>query len=104
MACTSVPEVCPQAGCLGVSVGVLLLHNGQGCAAVALVGGPGRSAVRLIPWVGELSIKRDRVLFRAPPESEVSIRDFVPCVDLGASLAAEEETVAAAIIQAAKTQ
>ena len=92
------PErVCPQAGCKGVALGVLLIHKGAGCAAVALVSTPGRSPTRLIPWVGELTLKRDMVAFRDPPESEVVVRDFVPCTELAARLADREPQVREAV-------
>jgi hypothetical protein len=73
---------CPDAGCEGGSVGVLLLRDGDGCAAVALVGVPGRGRVRLASWVGAVEIKKYEVEFREPPESSVKVKDFVKCTDL----------------------
>jgi hypothetical protein len=96
------PErVCPQAGCRGISVGVLLVHTRGGCAAVALVTPPGRSASVLVPWIGRVTLKRDMVRFREPPESQVIIRDFVPCAELSAHLAAGDEVIRAALARAA---
>jgi hypothetical protein len=96
------PErVCPQAGCKGVALGVLLVHNGTGCAAVALISTPGRSATRLVPWVGELTLKKDVVPFREPPESQVVIRDFALCTELAAKLA-EREPIIREAVRAAK--
>lgn len=99
------PErVCPQAGCKGLALGVLLVHNGAGCAAVALVSQPGRAPTRLIPWVGELTLKRDMIPFREPPESEVIIRDFVPCTELAQRLSEREPAVKEAVRRASKPE
>lgn len=97
------PErVCPQAGCKGVSLGVLLVHKAEGCAAVALVSRPGRSAAQLVPWAGKVTVKRDFVPFREPPESEIVVHDFVPCGDLAAALSEKEPAVRAAVRGASK--
>ncbi len=92
------PErVCPQAGCKGVSLGVLLVHKGTGCAAVALLSAPGRSETLLVPWAGELTLKRARIPFREPPESEVVVRDFALCSELAAKMAEREPTIREAV-------
>jgi len=77
------PErVCTQSGCLGSRVGVLLIHRGGGCAAVALVGTPGRSMTRLVPWAGDIGLKSRQIRFRDYPESSVIVDDLVPCGEL----------------------
>jgi len=77
---------CPDAGCPGGSVGVLILREGAGCAAVALVGVPGRGHIRLAAWAGQLELKKYEVEFRDPPESQVKIKDYVKCTDLIAEM------------------
>lgn len=84
---------CPQGGCEGIGVGVLLLHSGGGCAAIALLSGPGRSTTQLIPWAGSVQLKNNHLPFREPPESHISVRDFVPCDRLLQKLSAKEEDV-----------
>jgi hypothetical protein len=79
---------CPEAGCKGGSINVLLLKSSpSGCALVFLVGKPGRSAIRLVPWVGKLELKKDEVGFRDPPESQVTIRDYARCEDVAKATA-----------------
>ena len=81
------PErVCPQSGCKAMTVGVLLTHSGGGCTAIALISGSGKAAAKLAPWSGKVDLKRSSVPFREYPESEVTIRDAVPCDQLVASL------------------
>lgn len=89
---------CPDAGCPGGSVGVLLLREGSGCAAVALVGVPGRSRIRLAAWAGTLELKKYEVEFREPPESSVRIKDYVACTDLVAKLSEPSVDVDRAIV------
>ena len=92
------PErVCPQAGCKGVSVGALLVHHEEGCAVVALIGQPGRSSVRMVPWAGKVILKSETVPFREPPESYVTIRDLVPCKTILSELTEEGPAVEKAI-------
>lgn len=79
------PErVCPQAGCLGLSVGAVLMHHeSKGCAAVLLTGQPGRSDSTLTPWMGELTLRSTSAPFRGdPPESFVRVKDFASCRQL----------------------
>jgi len=78
------PErVCPRGGCKGASVGVLLARAGSGgCAAVALVSGPGPTAARLVPWIGRIELTANVVPFRAPPESAIEVQDYVRCAKL----------------------
>lgn len=81
------PErVCPRSGCAGPSVGAVLVHAKGGCVAVALVTPPGASASRILPWAGLVKIKNAQVPFREPPESQLTVRDAVPCGDLVAAL------------------
>lgn len=92
------PErVCPQKGCKAKTLGVLLLHRGGGCTAIALVGQPGKSPTKLVPWAGVVTLKKDEVPFRDYPESEVTIRDAVPCGELMSKLAENEKDIAAAL-------
>lgn len=77
------PErVCPQTGCQAVSVGALLVHQGDACLVVGLVSGPGQSPATLVPWVGQVDLRATSVPFREPPESWITIRDFQPCASL----------------------
>lgn len=92
------PErVCPKAGCAAITVGVLLTAQGGGCTAVALVSGAGQSATKLIPWAGKVTLAQTEVPFRDYPESQVTIRDSVPCPELIAKLAAKEAELRGAI-------
>ena len=92
------PErVCPQSGCRASSVGVLLVHQGEGCAAVALIAPPGRSAATMTPWAGEVTLKAQTVPFRGYPESLVKIGDFARCDALVPSLKAQDNTVLEAL-------
>lgn len=92
------PErVCPQGGCEGISVGALLMREDGGCAVVALVGGPGRSPVRLVPLVGRIRLNGPFVPFREPPESKVTITDFGRCSSLLDELPEHRSDVEAAI-------
>jgi hypothetical protein len=76
------PErTCPAEGCLGTSIGVLLVRVDDGCAAVLQVGPPGREPSRQEVWAGVMNLSLE-VPFREPPESFVKVRDFVPCAQL----------------------
>lgn len=88
---------CPQGGCKGVSVGVLIANQQEGCAAVALVGQPGQTPRRLIPWAGRIERKAMSVAFREPPESYITVTEFTPCATLGDALEAGKPAVAEAI-------
>ncbi len=92
------PErVCPQSGCDGATLGVLLAHGGGGCTAVALVAEAGQSPSKLVPWAGLVRLKREEVGFRDYPESALTIKDAVPCDDLAKALAAKEADILAAL-------
>ena len=96
------PErVCPRAGCTAMTVGVLLTHGGGGCTVVALVSEPGTEPQRLIPWAGLVKLAKDEVPFREYAESQVTIRDSVPCSELLAALSKREAEVVKAIAAAA---
>ena len=96
------PErVCPRAGCVALSVGVMLsIHDGA-CVALALVSAPGQAPARLIPWAGRVRLRVDVVPFREPPEAQVTVEDFVACGDLLTQLNAHEGEVVAALRSAA---
>ncbi len=90
------PErACPLQGCRGVSVGVLLGAEGGGCVAVAWVGAPAGGPVTLVPWAGSVELSRGEIGFREPPESVVTVREYVPCDGLSDHLqdAALEEAL-----------
>lgn len=92
------PErVCPRGGCEGTSVNVLFSRSGPGCMVVALVGKPGESSIKLIPWAGVVELRSDLVPFREPPESQVTIKDYVPCDKLIQAMNDNESFVEAAI-------
>jgi hypothetical protein len=77
------PErVCPRAGCKAMTVGVLLYAREGGCVAVALVAGPGKGAQQLVPWGGEVKLKKAVVPFREPPESAITVKDFARCDEM----------------------
>lgn len=82
------PErVCPrERGCKAVSLTVLVAHEGGGCAAVAVIGKPGMSDLRLVPLAGRVSLSSTSVPFRAPPESVLTTHELVPCRDLATSV------------------
>ena len=82
-------------------MGVLLVHSRGGCAAVALIASPGKSAAHMVPWIGTVALKGQMVRFRAPPESEVIVRDFVPCDQLVSRLTERESDLRAAILRVA---
>ncbi len=91
------PErVCPRSGCKAVSVGILLARSGKGCAAAALISGPGTGPARIVPWLAKVSTNRTSVPFREPPEQAVSVSDYVPCASV-ATAAGSDEDVAKAL-------
>jgi hypothetical protein len=88
------PErVCPMAGCEAMTVGILLLHEADGCAALALVSPPGASPTTIVPWAGDVRLHATVASFRDPPESHVTVEDFVPCSALLSSLDDHKEPV-----------
>ena len=97
------PErVCPKTGCTGVSVGLLLSRQGQGCLVLALVSRPGVSPTRLVPWVGKVQLRADTVGFREWPESQITVADYIPCNSLLTTMDAQEAAIAAALKAAAQ--
>ena len=88
---------CPRAGCVAMTVGVLIARHQSACVVVALVSGPGQSATQLVPWVGDVTVNRSAVPFREPPESSMTITDFAVCDDVVAQLSGREGAVAAVI-------
>lgn len=96
------PErVCPKTGCDAMSVGVLFSRNQNSCIAVAIVNAPGVSQTKLVPWGGEVVLKSDTIQFRDPPESFVTIKDYVPCDQLTAEMTKQDSFVEAAVRAAA---
>ena len=96
------PErVCPKTGCTGVSVGLLLSRQGQGCLVLALVSRPGVSPTRIVPWVGKVQLRADTVGFREWPESQITVADYVPCNSLLTTMDAQEAAIADALKAAA---
>jgi hypothetical protein len=74
------PErVCPRAGCIAFTVGVLLHRNQAGCVAIALVSGPGTSSAKLVPWGGNVRLRSNVVPFREPPETQITVTDYLRC-------------------------
>lgn len=97
------PErVCPQGGCVGASVGLLLSRSGNGCLVLALVSRPGPSPTKIVPWVGKVQLRTDTIGFREWPESQIVVSDFVPCNALLTTMDAGEASVAAALRAAAQ--
>ncbi|MBA3549956.1 MAG: hypothetical protein H0T76_26050 [Nannocystis sp.] len=97
------PErVCPKTGCAGVSVGLLLSRQGQGCLVLALISRPGVSPTRIVPWVGKVQLRADTVGFREWPESQITVADYIPCSSLLTTMDSQEANVAAALQAAAR--
>lgn len=97
------PErVCPRTGCAGVSVGLLLSRQGQGCLVLALVSRPGVAPTRIVPWVGQVQLRADTVSFREWPESQITVADYVPCASLLTTMDAQEGAIADALRAAAQ--
>lgn len=96
------PErVCPKAGCDAMSINILFNKNSNSCVAVALINAPGTSPTKLIPWGGLVELKSDTIQFRDMPENFVKIKDYVPCDQLVAQMAAQDSFIEAAIRAAA---
>jgi hypothetical protein len=92
------PErVCPQTGCSAMTVGALLVQKGTGCAALALVAGPGMSSTTIVPWVGAVQVHDSDVPFREYPENHVSFDDLVSCSTLLDQLEEHKPEIVAAI-------
>jgi hypothetical protein len=92
------PErVCPRSGCHAISVGAVLLRSGNGCAAAALVSGPGTVPARIVPWAGNVQMGASSVPFRQPPEKEIAVTDFQSCNAIDGDLSQHEADVEAAI-------
>jgi hypothetical protein len=86
------PErVCPRSGCKAVSVGVLLARAGKGCAAAALISGPGPVPARVVPWLGSIRANQTSVPFRQPPEGAVDVKDYLPCADVASAAGADDD-------------
>lgn len=97
------PErVCPQGGCRGVAVGAVVAHQGGGCVSVATVSEGGESAARLVPWGGQVRLKKEESPFREPPESLVQVTDFAPCGELLDEMATRTTALEKAIADAAR--
>jgi hypothetical protein len=74
------PErVCPQSGCRGLSIGLMLGHDAGGCAALAVVGPPGPVDQGVVTLAGEVTVADGAVPFRTPPETRAVVHEFVPC-------------------------
>src|SRR5690606_7658048 len=97
------PErVCPKTGCAGVSVGLLLSRQNQGCLVLALISSPGVAPTKIVPWVGKVQLRSDTVGFREWPESQIVVSDLVPCNALLVTMDAAEPAIAAALQAAAQ--
>lgn len=74
------PErVCPRQGCKAMSAGALLIRKENKCVVLGLVSRWGKAPFTMIPWIGKVTLAKEVVPFREPPESEVTIVDWVPC-------------------------
>lgn len=92
------PErVCPRGGCDGMPVNVVFSRNGNACVVVAVIGSPGETPQRLVPWAGVITLRSDTVPFRDPPESQITVKDFIPCDQLLKVMTDNESFVEAAI-------
>lgn len=88
---------CPQGGCEGLSLGLLLAHVQGGCAAVAIIGGPGRTPRRLVPWAGRTELKAMQSEFRGQPESLMTFKEMVPCEDLVRAMGERDDAIGEAL-------
>lgn len=97
------PErVCPQSGCEAMTVGVLLLHDEQGCAAVALISRANGGNVVMIPWVGDVTLQAGSISPRTHPEDSITVTDFAPCGSVLTRLSEHEADVTTALLRAAE--
>lgn len=95
------PErACPRKGCRAATVGAVLAHEGGGCAVVGLVTRPGTGGTVLVPWAGDVDLGPGVQTFREPPESLLTVQDFVPCDQLSAALPDGHEAVLGALREA----
>jgi hypothetical protein len=77
------PErVCPREGCLARSYGAVVAKNAGGCTVVAVVGDPGPEPLQLLPWAGGVRLASERVAFREPPESAITVTEHAKCAEL----------------------
>ncbi len=90
-------RVCPRAGCVGMSLGALLLHDRGGCAILALVSAAGTRPARIVPWAARVQVLKKFVPFREPPEAHVRVLDMVPCADILGALDEREPDVQKAL-------
>jgi hypothetical protein len=89
---------CPRPnGCDAPTVSVLFLAEGGACAALVVVSKPGASTQQIVPWIGQVRIKRDNVPFREPTESAVTVDDFASCTNMSESFGEHEAEIVAAI-------
>ncbi len=97
------PErVCPQSGCEAMTIGVLLLHEEQGCAALALISRANGGNVAIVPWVGNSTLTAGSVPPREHPEDSVTVTDFAPCGSIVTGLSEHEADVVTALLRAAE--
>ena len=78
-----------------MTVGVLLARAGKGCAAAALISGPGTAPARIVPWIGSISTSRTSVPFREHPESAIDVKDYLPCTSVATAAGADDDVVKA---------
>jgi hypothetical protein len=90
-------RACPHQGCAGVALGALFLHEGGGCAILALVSSPGKRPALIVPWSGDVEVQKRRVPFREPPEDQVKVRDMVRCTNILETLDEREADVEEAV-------
>lgn len=77
------PErVCPREGCVARSYGAVVARNAGGCTVVVVVGEPGPEPLQLVPWAGSVRLSSERVAFREPPESAITVTEHAKCAEL----------------------
>lgn len=82
------PErVCAQSGCDGVALGAVVTKRERGCAVIVVVGAPGPTPLKLVPWLGVIKQKGEPP-FREPPESYITIQEYGDCGKLADDLSA----------------
>ncbi|MCB9568049.1 MAG: hypothetical protein H6710_12710 [Myxococcales bacterium] len=97
------PErVCPKGGCKGATIGILLSRESQGCLVLALISRPGESPTRIVPWAGNVELKSNEVPFRAYPETQITVADYVPCTSLLSTMDQNEAAVMEALAEATR--
>jgi hypothetical protein len=85
-----------------MTVGASLFHTPRGgCSVVALVSGAGASPQRLVPWVGNVTLRETIVPFREAPEGRMQVVDMALCTQVVHELPRNEEEIARAIREAA---